>query len=63
MASCPFLAQPSPNVVEICQYGFTEIYNNCIDHSGSMAATILMTIYYDEIRIRILDQGIDIFRR
>src|SRR5262245_41127769 len=31
------------NVVEICAYGFTEIFNNAIDHSQGSQATIEVT--------------------
>jgi hypothetical protein len=51
------------NVVQICQYGFTEMVNNAIEHSGSPSLTI--HIFLDDVRVRfvILDKGIGIFKK
>lgn len=51
------------NVVEICQYGFTEMVNNIIDHSGGTFAMIGVFRKKDEIEITIIDDGEGIFRR
>lgn len=51
------------NVTAIWQYGFTEMFNNAIDHSGS--ATILVSLQrtaaFSEVMIR--DRGEGIFRK
>ncbi len=59
----PLLHANNKNVVDICQYGFTEILNNCVDHSVSDTAMIAVNIYYDEIEIRIYDSGVGIFEK
>ncbi len=59
----PVLGQMPGNVMDIWHYGFTEMFNNAIDHSGGAkiaveirktAANTVMTIY---------DNGIGIFRK
>jgi anti-sigma regulatory factor (Ser/Thr protein kinase) len=51
------------NVLDICQYGFTEILNNVIDHSGSKDAVITFRQTYADIEMMILDHGIGIFEK
>jgi anti-sigma regulatory factor (Ser/Thr protein kinase) len=51
------------NIVEICQYGFNEMLNNAIDHSGSDSIVIVYTRNYAEIRISIHDYGVGIFEK
>ena len=51
------------NVREICDYGFTEIVNNAIDHSEGAKVMILAHRDHDEILILIADDGEGIFRR
>ncbi len=51
------------NVVKICEYGFTEIVNNAIDHSGGKILRIVMSRSLKEISIIIVDDGIGIFRK
>jgi len=45
----------------ICHYGFTEMLNNAIDHSGGGTATILVERTAEEIFIVISDDGEGIF--
>jgi anti-sigma regulatory factor (Ser/Thr protein kinase) len=63
----PLFAEQStllqPNVLEICQYGITEMINNVIDHSESQAFSVGVTFFLDLITISILDKGIGIFRK
>ena len=51
------------NIIDICQYGFTEMVNNAIDHSEG--TSIYMDIERDreKITIFILDNGEGIFKR
>ena len=49
------------NIVDICQYGFTEMLNNVIDHSLSDDAIISYTQNYSNVSMRILDHGVGIF--
>ena len=51
------------NIVDICQYGFTEMLNNVIDHSLSDDAIISYTQNYSNVSMRILDHGVGIFEK
>ena len=51
------------NVLEICQYGFTEILNNAIDHSVSEDCLIHYEQDYCEARMLIIDHGVGIFQK
>jgi anti-sigma regulatory factor (Ser/Thr protein kinase) len=49
------------NIVSICEYGFTEMLNNAIDHSASFYANIRYGQTYGHVNIRVLDTGVGIF--
>lgn len=51
------------NIEAICNYGFTEILNNVIDHSGSNSVVIRLLRTHDTIDIEINDFGVGIFRK
>jgi anti-sigma regulatory factor (Ser/Thr protein kinase) len=51
------------NVLDICQYGFTEMLNNAIDHSVSPDAIIAVERTYDLIQMTIIDRGVGIFEK
>jgi len=51
------------NVYDICQYGFTEMVNNVIDHSGGEEFFVRIIRTSDNITIDVLDLGEGIFRR
>ena len=51
------------NIRRICQYGFTEMFNNVIDHSEGSNAKVLLEIYPDQIGMTILDNGVGIFNK
>ncbi len=59
----PLLSDLINNVKDICQYGFTEMVNNVIDHSE--ANTLLITLSHDSlsIQITVVDNGVGIFRK
>jgi anti-sigma regulatory factor (Ser/Thr protein kinase) len=59
----PHLAGTAQNIVQICQYGFTEMVNNAIDHSGSPGLTIKISLDDTHICFSIIDEGIGIFRK
>ena len=59
----PHIRDLPKNVVDICQYGFTEILNNVIDHSVSDDAVISFRQNYCEINILIRDSGVGIFEK
>jgi anti-sigma regulatory factor (Ser/Thr protein kinase) len=51
------------NVLLICQHGFTEMLNNAIDHSGSLAAKIIIVRNAAKVNLTIFDHGIGIFQK
>lgn len=51
------------NVIDLCQYGFTEIFNNAIDHSASEYAMWSFEQTYADVAIAIIDTGIGIFQK
>jgi len=51
------------NIVDICQYGFTEMVNNVIDHSGGKHVTITAVRDKEKIIIIVADDGEGIFRK
>lgn len=59
----PLLGDVSKNVIDICAYGFTEMLNNAIDHSGSEAVTIQCRHTAESIRLSIKDRGVGIFKK
>jgi hypothetical protein len=59
----PLLSDLKPNVLEICNYGFTEIMNNVIDHSESTKGYARLTLYPNKIRILVRDYGVGIFKK
>lgn len=46
---------------KICDFGFTEMLNNAIDHSGGTEAEILVSRHEDSLTISIKDNGEGIF--
>ncbi len=59
----PLLKDMKKNVIDICHHGFTEMFNNAIDHSGSEYAVIFITINAVDIEISIWDTGVGIFNK
>jgi anti-sigma regulatory factor (Ser/Thr protein kinase) len=59
----PRLENLSSNVLQICQYGFTEIVNNAIDHSEGTELGILLRRTYKAINLSIFDNGVGIFAK
>ncbi|MBC7837798.1 MAG: DUF4325 domain-containing protein [Nitrospiraceae bacterium] len=59
----PLLDDVTSNVREISHYGFTEIFNNVIDHSESKTADLSVTIDAFVIRMMIKDHGIGIWKK
>lgn len=59
----PLLDGVPKNVLTICQYAFTEMMNNVVDHSE--ATCVIVTLKYTpaSISITIMDDGIGIFRK
>jgi len=62
-AILPFMEKLSGNVVDICQYGFTEMLRNVIDHSQSKEVIFGITRNAVCIHLSVLDKGIGIFNK
>ncbi len=59
----PHMGGVRQNVIDLCQYGFTEMLNNVIDHSDSDECLIAYTQDYSNIEILVRDYGIGVFER
>ena len=59
----PLLEGVAPNVLTICQYGFTEMLNNVIDHSEATLTRISLKYTPACIQIKTFDNGIGIFHK
>jgi len=59
----PLLEGVADNVHRICQYGFTEMLNNAIDHSEGKEVIINIQKTLKEIQIIIWDDGVGIFNK
>lgn len=59
----PLLSGTKQNILDICQYGFTEIYNNVIDHSNSNVSTIAVKRNAIQINLTVLDMGVGIWNK
>ncbi len=51
------------NILKICQYGFTEMVNNAIDHAEGTNLVVYVTRTLASISITIQDDGIGIFNK
>jgi anti-sigma regulatory factor (Ser/Thr protein kinase) len=59
----PMVSSCSKNIYQICAYGFTEIFNNAIDHSNGTATFSEIEIKHNKLTIEIMDNGIGIFKK
>lgn len=59
----PQLGRLPDNVQDIWHYGFTEMFNNAIDHSGGQRIKVHLQRTASHAEIMILDDGEGIFRR
>jgi len=59
----PLLGEMSENAHEIWQYGFTEMFNNAIDHSGGSVITVYVRKSAKSTEIFISDNGVGIFKK
>jgi anti-sigma regulatory factor (Ser/Thr protein kinase)/biotin operon repressor/uncharacterized protein (DUF1330 family) len=59
----PLLDNLPGNIISICQYGFTEMFNNAIDHSGGSRVLVSVERTAYNIKLMVLDDGIGIFRK
>lgn len=51
------------NVYEICHHGFTEMFNNIIDHSGSRHARVHVERNPVKVKMYVQDAGVGIFQK
>jgi len=59
----PELRNLPENVLNICDYGFTEMMNNVVDHSESTQVTVVLTRNGLRTRIMVIDNGMGIFNK
>jgi anti-sigma regulatory factor (Ser/Thr protein kinase) len=59
----PLLQGVPDNLQKICNYGFTEMLNNVVDHSESASVSIWMSRTSAVIEFDIIDYGIGIFKK
>jgi len=59
----PMTLRCSNNVQDICSHGFTEIFNNVIDHSNGTIVYTTLKIDNGNLTITIMDNGIGIFKK
>ena len=59
----PELRDLPENVLNICDYGLTEMLNNVVDHSESATAMVAVTRNALRTRIRVIDSGVGIFSK
>lgn len=59
----PMLGQLPDNAMEIWHYGFTEMFNNAIDHSGSPSVTANIRKTAADTGMFIADDGVGIFKK
>ncbi len=59
----PALGKLPENVLRIWQYGFTEMFNNVIDHSEATYVTVALAKTAASTTVDVVDDGIGIFKR
>jgi anti-sigma regulatory factor (Ser/Thr protein kinase) len=59
----PSLGNLPENVLEVWQYGFTEMLNNAVEHSGGTQVTITVAKDGLNARVVIYDNGVGIFQK
>jgi Histidine kinase-, DNA gyrase B-, and HSP90-like ATPase. len=59
----PLFGEIKETIFNICHYGFTEIFNNAMDHSEGKKISVTVAIWIDHIVIRIDDDGVGIFNK
>ncbi len=57
------LGQISENVLDIWHYGFTEMFNNAIDHSDGSTITVQLKKTATSTELALYDDGIGIFKK
>lgn len=59
----PLMDDVKPNIIDLFQYGFTEMLNNVLDHSRSPDVVVSYARTYTTIAVDIMDHGVGIFNK
>jgi DNA-binding transcriptional ArsR family regulator/anti-sigma regulatory factor (Ser/Thr protein kinase) len=59
----PHLTGLRENVLRICQYGFTQIFNNAIEHSEGSQALVIIGRSASRVDMLVADNGVGIFEK
>ena len=59
----PLVSSLQKNVVEICHYGFTEMFNNVLDHSNGKQVTTKIAVTPPWVKMFVTDNGVGIFEK
>ena len=59
----PYLSNVKDNVLDICNYGFTEMVNNVVSHSNARSMTVVVERNPVLITLRVYDDGVGIFQK
>ncbi|MFC1613378.1 STAS-like domain-containing protein [Patescibacteria group bacterium] len=59
----PLLLKCSRNILNISDFGFTEIFNNAIDHSQGTSIYSKIKLANDNLTITIMDNGVGIYKK
>jgi anti-sigma regulatory factor (Ser/Thr protein kinase) len=59
----PLLGGLAENALRICEYGFSEILNNAIEHSEGSRVSLSLALYADLVTIGVRDDGVGIFNK
>jgi len=59
----PAIGELPQNLKLICEYGFTEMYNNVLDHSESKTANVVLYDHDDSLMVMIADRGVGVFKK
>ena len=63
MDVAPLLGQIPDNVLDIWHYGFTEMLNNALDHSGGTTITVQLQKTAHNTEVALYDNGVGIFKK
>lgn len=50
------------NLESICHYGFTEVFNNALDHSKGTSVGVTIKLIKGKVQITVTDDGVGIFK-
>lgn len=59
----PLIRDVQKNVLEIVEYGLTEMVNNAIDHSDSRRVYVMLRRPPDKVALLVVDNGVGIFAK